>query len=53
MTFSLFVWRAPDVFVVVRCPFCPADVRVRWPERWRECDQCGERTHANIRSAVA
>jgi hypothetical protein len=39
----LFVWLAPNLFVVVGCRLCRRDVRVRWPERWRDCSVCGER----------
>jgi hypothetical protein len=43
------VWRAPHVLVVVRCRLCRADLGVRWPERWRFCDRCGERADLRIR----
>jgi hypothetical protein len=36
------IWRAPNLFVVVRCVGRPRDVWIRWPEAWRPCDRCGE-----------
>jgi hypothetical protein len=41
----VLVWRAPHLFVVVRCMLCGADIWTRWPERWRGCDACGEERH--------
>jgi hypothetical protein len=38
----VFLWLAPHLFVVVRCPSClRADVSVRWPERFAFCARCG------------
>jgi ribosomal protein S27E len=39
---ALLLWSPPNVFVVVRCTACQrADVRVRWPERFADCNRCG------------
>jgi hypothetical protein len=40
--YFVLVWRAPDLFVVLRCTACRrADVLVRWPEVFDFCDRCG------------
>jgi hypothetical protein len=48
MRARIFVWRAPNLFVVFRCVRCPRDVWIRWPEAWRLCDRCGEMALASF-----
>ena len=49
----MLVLRRDVAVQLVPCPCCARTVAVRWPERWRYCDACGERAEVAPVEAAA